>query len=1101
MSATGAPHQPSATGATNAGANAADALAAAMAAADRLAVFATNIGNMIADVSFNVIDEYLLCGGGGGSNGSSDTSSAAAATLAKRVVTVRTFEDVWARCTSVHGERRMNIVYYVAVLVAALVVLQTLWGLLRVFRSPAGLPRGGGGKGAQQKKSSSDAAQKRGKKSNVADGEEAVDASSPDESSSPAASVGSAESSSKAEAAILDSDTFRFSKAIVAAAVAASNAITPTPASQIFANSSASGSAAGSPIKPSNKTAFPSRVGAMLASPCQQYWLITCRATMEARVYPQNHKAQFLTKGADLSRKLYLSLGYAIGPVLGVTTTSPGTNSPAVDISVASFLASTPLSTLQYNDEGAGGNASSSASSSSFDPLLVDSSSCYLAVGESQKDTYVILRLTTSSTPLGASADAAASDGASLSGDAGARHAAAKALLSHYKTTPVRAEVLWLYRRPNHRLVWDTYRFGLFSSFSCAPTAKMSFASCGVGHGSAPLFGAGAGAEHMLAVPLAEHQYYTSSSSAASPADTAANIADILVFANAEDTSVEMIHRSHVGDGREVTPWGAYRSEKGAAKEKEKTSGKDRDKGKGKAGANNKASAEQQSTNGNPTAALIAEADADWHPQRLRPGQPAPPPRTKNTNKFSVGAPSAMLLADPIVLCCGTFTTEPTVSQLTLPRYPLTSGAAGPSSVKELLGTYAIDRFFPAEAMRPRGVQSSHVSSLASAAHSVAPQRLRVPRIVPAYLTELSALVRSALTSSSVDSFAPSSSAVSNAELLSRFIHQSSSPSSSSNGVGQEASFTRSGFAVQQVALLNPFQPASTLSYGAGAGGHRPSFCVVFCDNGCGFVYDVATYWEAGSSSPGGGGGASGSSGGSGGANSHEILRSYATFSGEEKKGSLSSSSVEPHRRSADRPIATFYDIAFARKEAKLPSSSSSPSSSVIGGCDLMTVCVAGSGPRYSLRIAIANKARRAISVFDTSVGVSNAAAPSPSSFTEKRSISFIDAPLTNAVLSTVAPPSQSSTAAAVTASESAISTAATAAANLPPNTTTTPFTDVFASTGRPLAAVAKWSAVHPTYNKYGEANTIEHMCFLQNGLGIATVGKDDGLGILMHAL
>jgi len=83
-----------------------------------------------------------------------------------------------------------------------------------------------------------------------------------------------------------------------------------------------------------------------------------------------------------------------------------------------------------------------------------------------------------------------------------------------------------------------------------------------------------------------------------------------------------------------------------------------------------------------------------------------------------------------------------------------------------------------------------------------------------------------------------------------------------------------------------------------------------------------------------------------------------------------------------------------------------------------MTVCVSGTGPQYSLRIALVNKARRAVSVFGTQITSSGGDSSA------RRTISFVDAPLSRAVLSSVAEGE---------ALPETIVATATAAANLPP--------------------------------------------------------------------
>lgn len=76
---------------------------------------------------------------------------------------------------------------------------------------------------------------------------------------------------------------------------------------------------------------FP-RLGVLATSPCQSYFVVSCRKTCKARVYPQNSKRAFMEKGKELQDHYFMPLDKVIQEVLEQPTLR-------VDISAVGFSA------------------------------------------------------------------------------------------------------------------------------------------------------------------------------------------------------------------------------------------------------------------------------------------------------------------------------------------------------------------------------------------------------------------------------------------------------------------------------------------------------------------------------------------------------------------------------------------------------------------------------------------------------------------------------------------------------------------------------------------------------------------------------------------
>ena len=89
---------------------------------------------------------------------------------------------------------------------------------------------------------------------------------------------------------------------------------------------------------------FPVHIGAFAVSPGQQYLLISCRQSKDARVYPQGKTAVFMEKGSELSQAVdyFLPLGKVLGTALKIAA-DPNTGVSPVDVSIAAFQHSSPL--------------------------------------------------------------------------------------------------------------------------------------------------------------------------------------------------------------------------------------------------------------------------------------------------------------------------------------------------------------------------------------------------------------------------------------------------------------------------------------------------------------------------------------------------------------------------------------------------------------------------------------------------------------------------------------------------------------------------------------------------------------------------------------
>ena len=330
---------------------------------------------------------------------------------------IETLADLWERMGDVYGEDTLQWAIYIAVTLLALVVGKLLFDAVRIFTSASDVDKTLDElkKNRKQKKTVKAAQPKNANE---------VEAPAVPRVGEPVVSVVAAPS---AEEIALVAD---ISRTFQSATTPSSSLRGPPIASLLQTKEPHKKNFKGS----SKGSVFPSHIGVLAVSPGQQYLLVSCRQTKDARVYPQGKVATFMSKGTELAQaaNFFLPLGRVLAPVLNLEANADTGVAP-VDISIAAFQHSSPLGGSSFVNGTSASHAVAAAAKDHID--LVDDSNEFVVVGESTKDVYVILRLFRETKP-------------------GSRFA------------EVRAEVMWKYQRGGNLPVWQCDCLGLYSSFA-----------------------------------------------------------------------------------------------------------------------------------------------------------------------------------------------------------------------------------------------------------------------------------------------------------------------------------------------------------------------------------------------------------------------------------------------------------------------------------------------------------------------------------------------------------------------------------------------------------------------------------------------------------